>query len=61
MQSVGTDDQIDMARRRAIEGQAHEIASIVDCGDRIAEDRFDASVQRAVNQSRGASATRSTS
>ncbi|MBA8888678.1 hypothetical protein FHW12_002911 [Dokdonella fugitiva] len=45
MQSVRTDDEVEIACGGAFEAHAHAIGVLVDAGDRIAEQRFDLAVE----------------
>jgi hypothetical protein len=37
MQAVGTDDELEGARRRALEAHRDRIATVVECGDAVVE------------------------
>ena len=49
VQSVGADDQVEIARRALLEGEPDTVAVLVDGGDAVPEDRFDLVFDRGVD------------
>ncbi|CFS52342.1 Uncharacterised protein [Mycobacterium tuberculosis] len=50
MQSVGTDNEVELAGRRALKGHPHRVAVVLQCGNAVVEQVFNAGLSCPVEQ-----------